>query len=253
MNKILTAIFVISLIIPCCFAASTMMRVTVEGDASVIMNSDRFWESGDDVSKVNGKDQYTNGASGAVLLTAPGRVQYQTSDKLDANVNNRYNRTDYYRFDNGGVFSNSVSMTDNTPNMTPIKCTAGNLGVGAASSSSGTPSHQRVDAQYTGILKSAEVDSASFVNDANVSLSQRAAFDGAGMYTGDTFFVSEIGGDNTSTTMKYRTEGNDHLVVSTNQTGGAIVRPEFSYIDFQDAFVTNQTGSPVNGSYVNQT
>jgi hypothetical protein len=248
------ALIIIAFIIPSSFAAVATMKVTAQGTGSIVMNSDRTWESGDDLQRVNSGDQYNGGTSGNILLTAPGDFRYQTSDKLDATVNNRYNRTDYYKFDNGGIFSNSLSMTDNTPNLTPVECTAGNLG--SVSSQAGTPDHQTASAEFTGLLQSAEVDSASFVNDANLSIGQHATFGGAGMYIGDSGFDTEVGGSNASRTMNYRNSGKDHLFASTNTTGYIDIKPEFSYTDFSDAFVTNQTGEAANtteNQTVNQT
>lgn len=224
-------------------AAQATIKLSAQGTGSIVDNSDRTWASGDDLQRVRSSDQYTGGTAGQILLTAPGPFQYQTTDTLDARVNNRYTSSEYTKFENGGVFSDSLFIDDNTPNATPIECTAGNLG--SESSQTGNPTHQVAGAEYTGLLQAAEVSTSKFVSDANLSIGQQAAWDGAGLYTGDTMYSVEVGGDANTTEMNYRATAHDHFFVSTNMTGGAIVRPEFNFIDFGDAFVTNSTSTPV--------
>ena len=191
---------------------------TAEGTGSVGRNLDLNWQSGMD-------SEFVGGSAGSLLLTAPGAFQYQTSDKVDATTNNRYNETGYVRFDNGGVGSESASMYDSYPN-------------------------QQASVTHDYILQTTEIDTAKFVSDANMSIGQQAAWDGAGLYTRDASYSVEITRESNDSTMHYRTDSSDHGIISTNMTGGARVRPQFSYIDFSDAFIFNQTG--VN-STMNQT
>lgn len=234
-------------------AAKIDIKMTGEGTGSVVRNMDTTWATGDNLQRVRSHDYYNGGTSGSVALTAPGQFRYQTSDSVDATMNNRYTQTGYLEFQNGGVFSESLSMEDNTPNATPVECTAGNLGQDQVQSQGGYPNHQMVSTEYTGLLQAAQIDTAKFVNDANLSFGQEARWDGAGLYTGDTSYSIEAGGDKNSTVMNYRTSGHDHMFTSTNQTGGAIMRPEISYTDFSDVFVTNSSSYLETNTTVNQT
>jgi hypothetical protein len=177
---------------------------------------------------------FVGGASGSVILAAPGPFQYQTRDTTDARINNRYNQTGYARFDNGGVGSETVSMESSSPS-------------------------QYVAIDHSYILQSAEIDTAKFVSDSNVSIGQRASWDGAGIYTRDLSYgveISQSGNDpynvHPESGIRYRSTQSDHAIVLTNSTGGAIVRPEFSFTGFEDAFVINSTPA-ANETAVNNT
>jgi hypothetical protein len=164
------------------------------------------------------------------IMTSPGDFQYQTKDTLDATKNNRYNQTGYYRFDDGGFVYDMASSETSDP-------------------------YQSVFAGYGGYVGSAEVSSAKFVNDADMLIGQQAQWDGAGIYVGDAEHT--VSSEVTENTVKktYRTTGRDHFVIDTNASGGAIVRPEFSFMDFGDAFIFTNSSSNLsaNNTSVNQT
>jgi hypothetical protein len=193
---------------------------TSEGIGSVMRNVDIDWQS-----EVGAG--YVDGSSGSILLTAPSDFQYQTRDKIDATINNRYNQTGFTKFRNGGVGSDSVSMNTNSP-------------------------EQYASVDHSWILQSAEIDNAKFVSDANLSMGQEARWDGNGMYTRDVNYGVHISRKKGNEAASYLLESSDHSVVSTNETGGSITRPEFSFTDFTDSFITrdidNETANQTTGT-----
>lgn len=190
-------------------AATVVNSFSAEGSGSVGRHIDTTFENG------LGTD-FVSGTSSSVLLTAPGKFEYQTRDTTDATTGNRYNQTGYVRFRNGGVGSESVSMTATSPSQTA-----------------------EVDHSY--ILQSASIDTSKFVNGPNLSAGQEASWDGAGLYTRDASYAVEVIDSENGKPTHYVSEQTDHGVISTNSTGGAIVRPEFSFTGFGDAFVVNKT------------
>jgi hypothetical protein len=200
-------IFFIFLIFSICSVNASIVdnKFSSEGVGSVMRNIDVDWQSEVGTG-------YVGGTSGSILLTAPGFFQYQTRDKMDATINNRYNQTGSTNISNGGVGSDSVSMISNSP-------------------------EQYASVDHSWILKAAQIESAKFVSDANLSMGQEARWDGSGMYTRDVNYAVHDSGMKGSSVASYLLESSDHSIVSTNQTGGSITRPEFSYTDFSDSFI----------------
>lgn len=190
-------------------AATVHDSFTAEGNGAIIQNSESTWQSGYD-------NKIISGSSGSILLTAPGPFQYQTSDNQDATINNFYNSSGYSRFDNGGVFEESAGISTSDP-------------------------YQKANVRHYGFLQTAEIDTAKFVEDSDLSIGQQAAWDGAGLYTRDRSYEVEAKLETEGKVYTYRTDSRDYRVVSTNSTGGARVRPEFSFTDFSDVFVYNTT------------
>ena len=211
----LTSLVFLIFIVSVTSAAVVTNSFSAQGVGSVARNIDTEFEYG------VGSD-FVGGTSQSVLLTAPGQFQYQTKDTTDASINNRYNQTGYVRFDNGGVGSDSVSMVASSPS-------------------------QNADVDHSWILQTAELQTAKFVSDTNLSMGQQASWDGAGLYTRDMSYGVEIVGTKDGKGTHYRSGQTDHGVISTNMTGGAIVRPEFSFTGFEDSFAVNTTAD------VNQT
>lgn len=205
----LLIILLICFFVPAALAATVSDSFTAEGNGVIIQNTESTWQSGYD-------NKIMSGSSGSILLTAPGPFQYQTKDNQDATINNFYNSSGYVRFDNGGVFEESAGIATSDPD-------------------------QKANVRHYGFLQTAEIDSAKFVEDADLSIGQQAAWDGAGLYTRDRSYEVQAQLETEGSTYTYRTESRDYRVISTNSTGGARVRPEFSYTDFSDVFIFNTT------------
>lgn len=215
--KLFSLILFTLLLFPAALAATTSNTFTAEGVGAIIQSSDLSWQSGEDNNTIGG-------SSGSILLTAPGQFQYQTADNLDAVTNNFYNSTGYSRFDTGGVFEESASMATSDP-------------------------YQTVTGRHYGFLQTAELETAKFVENADLSIGQIAAWDGSGLYTRDIDYTVTAENEAYGHTYTYRTDARDHRTVTTNQTGGARVRPEFSFVDFSDAFIFNvSSNATVNES-----
>lgn len=198
------------------FAATITNSFSAYGVGAVIANQDSNFG-------VNINNDSMTGNSGSVLMTAPGEFQYQTRDTIDATLGNNYNATGYSRFNNGGVFSESLNLESSTP-------------------------YQSVTDEHYGVLQSAEIDTAKYVSNGDLSMGQEAAWDGAGIYVRDIDFAVHQVRETMGNKYTFRTIGTDHRVVATNMTGGARVRPEFSFIDFSDSFITNDTALAVNAT-----
>jgi hypothetical protein len=198
-------------------AASTLNTFSAQGSGSIMRNLDTTWESAKDGVSIGG-------TSGSVILTGSGDFRYQTKDITDATENNHYNSTGYSQFTDGGVFTESVSMTDQD--------------VG-----------QTASVSQAGILGSAEIQTARFVSDANLSMGQQASWDGSGFYSRDLQYGIDISRTVDKNEYRYQGSSTEHSWISTNQTGGAIVRPEFSFTDFSDAYLFRINSTEiVNGS-----
>ncbi len=215
--KLLAALFSLFLISSVSAAVATT-DLSAQGSGMMTRNIDTTWETGQN-------NQTLGGSAGHVILTGPGDFKYQTKDTIDATRNNRYNQTGYVSSDGGLVFSDSVSMTSTQPG-------------------------QEASVEYTGIMQSADIETAQYVSDATLSAGQQAAWDGAGMYSGETSYTVDISNEQDKVTTTYRTKTHDSFRFSTNVSGGAIVRPEFNFIDFSDAFIFN---SSANETAVNNT
>lgn len=211
--KFPTVLIILCLVSPV-FAATITNSFSAQGIGIVIANQDLNFESGINNDSLSGN-------SGSVILTAPGQFQYQTKDTVDATLGNNYNATGYSRFNNGGIFSESLNMESTTP-------------------------YQSVTDEHYGILQSAEIDTAKYVSNGDLSMGQQAAWDGTGTYIRDIDFTVYQVRETMGNTYTFRTAGTDHRIIGTNTTGGAIVRPEFSFIDFSDSFITNDTALAVN-------
>lgn len=217
------------LIITPVFAASTINTFSAQGSGSIMRNLETSWSASASLPGVldwmntDTTGQSIEGTSGSNLLTSGGDFRYQTRDVIDATENNRYNSSGYYLFADGGIFSEMLSMTDN------------DVGQGA------TISHD-------GILQSAEIQTAKLVSDANISMGQQAEWEGAGLFSRDINYWIDITRESDNTVFTYEGSSNEHSWISTNSTGGAIVRPEFSFIDFSDAYIfkDNSVNSTTN-------
>jgi hypothetical protein len=252
--RLFAALIIFLFVVSPSLGANVKFSLSAEGIGTISTNSDKIWESGSNIGRVKSTDQYTGGSAGHITLTAPGDFQYQTVETIDASVNNRYTGTEYQKFQNGGVTSTSISMDDNTPNQSPIACTASEIVAGNDAVAGGTPLNQWVDGQYTGIFQDVEMDNSKFVNDANVSISSETRYDGYALYTGHVASQAEVGGDKNKTTENYKSYTRDSFTFTSNATGGGIVRPEFSFTDFSDAFVANSSSNLThNETEVNQT
>lgn len=212
------SIIVLIIIISSVSAATVSNSFSAQGSGSLMRNTDTVWESGTDSETIAG-------SSGNVLLTAPGEFQYQTRERTDATVNNGYNMTGYVRFDRGGVGSDSLSMQD-------------------------TGTGQKAAVEHAYILQAPEISTAKYVSDANLSMGQQAAWDGAGLYTRDLSYQVDLKRETEDGTLYYRTSSSDHAVIFTNLSEGAIVRPEFDFVSFSDAFIFNAS---INTTEPNQT
>jgi hypothetical protein len=210
----LPAVIIILCLVSPVFAATITNSFSAYGVGALTVNSDQHFGAGINNDSLSGN-------SGSVLVTAPGEFRYQTFDTLDATFGNNYNSTGYSRFNNGGVFSESVNMETSTP-------------------------YQSVTDEHYGVLQSAEIDTAKYVSNGDLSMGQEAAWDGAGVYVRDIDWSVYQVRKTMGNTYTYRTDGTDHRIVATNSTGGAKVRPEFSFIDFSDSFITNDTALGVN-------
>lgn len=239
-------------------APSYSMSLTVEGDNAVVIgNSDRTWESGSDLTKISNQ-VFTGGAAGHQVLTSPGAVRYQQQNTLDASVSNLYTSTGYVETKGGLVTSDSISMDDVTPNSTDLSCTAGNLGVdGSGTIPGNVANHQRVSGQRTAIGQSMTIDTSKYVNDAEVILSSRANWTGAGMYLGSFDGQAETGATKNSTVPSYEADVHDTFGIHTGMNNtGVTVRPQNAWGDFSEAFVaetSNQTISQRTNEPVNET
>lgn len=206
--KLFTLLLLI-LLVPVALAASTSNTFTAEGRGAIIQNSFSSWQSGEDNNTIGG-------SSGAALLTAPGEFQYQTADNIDATTNNFYNSTGYTRFDAGGVFEESASIATSDP-------------------------YQTVTGKHSGFLQTAEIETAKFIENADLSIGQIAAWDGPGTYIRDIDYSVTAETETDGHTYTYRTDSRDHRAIITNSSGGARARPEFTFTDFSDAFIFNMS------------
>lgn len=192
--------------------SQVISSVSAQGSGSVIRHVDITSEMAD------GKDIVV-GSSGSKLLTAPGSYQYQTRDTTDATVTSRYNSTGYLSSDSGVIIQETGAIDESNPSQ-----------------------HAKVD--HTAILQSAEIETAKLIEGSNLEIGQQAAWDGAGLYSRTVDYSAAVKRDYPDgTTVSYRTLGRDRLHISTNSTGGAIVKPEFSFSDFSNSFVFNTTNS----------
>ena len=190
---------------------------------------------------------HTDGTAGHSIVTAPGGLQYQKRDLVDATQSNRYNSTVYAVYDSGGVTWDSLAMDAVIPQESPVECDAGNLEIQDTMYTVGsTPSHQYVDSDIVGMAGSAEYKAAKFVNDVDYTFSPHMQWEGAGLFTGNMFAGAQVGGDKNTTELNYETTAYDHFTFGTNQTGLMRVRPDWKWQDFSDTFVTNETNQTVN-------
>jgi hypothetical protein len=184
--------------------------------ASFSMNADgvgSIWYHAQEAWNADSGSQYNNGFSGDRFITGPGTFSYTHQDTLNASINNRYTQKDTLSVSNGILFESSLSLDDKSMNGTK----------------------QQVDVQYGGYLSEAEITTAKFMNNANLSMGQQAAWNGVGMYTGQVRqkVTNEQSG---SEAVNYINEAHRRFGVVTNASGGAIVRPEFDYYDFSERY-----------------
>lgn len=199
--------------------AQIVSSVSAQGSGSVIRHIDA-------TAEMSFGGEVVVGSSGSKLLTSPGSFQYQTRDTTDATVTSRYNATAYVDAETGLVYQETAAVDESNPGQ-----------------------HATVD--HTAILQTAEVETAKLVEGSNVEIGQQAAWDGAGLYSRTVDYSAAVQRDYPDgTTVSYRTLGRDRLHVSTNSTAGAIVRPEFSFESFSDAFIFNTTGQSATNETV---
>ena len=219
MSKLFVVVLLLTLV-STTFAAEMHSTFTAQGTGGISVSKDSTWDSGVDNTSLGG-------SSGNSMLTAIGDFKYQTKDNFDALTRNFYNQTGYARFDNGGVFTDSINMESSDP-------------------------YQSVLVEHYGILQAAEMDSAKYVDGADLSSGQQVAWDGAGVYSRDVDYKVEQQRETDGKVYHFRTDSNSHETVFTNMSGGAIVRPEFEFLDFSDSFITNDTALGINET-TNQT
>ena len=215
----------IILILSIVSGAGIQNSFTVQGEGALSRTLYSSWDSGSNGIGVGGD-------SSSRILTSPGLFQYQTRDTIDARVNNRYNETGYIRAEGTTIFSESLAIHE-------------------------TDLGQNVDVTHSGIVSNAEFDTAKFVSDANLSIGQKGGWVGSGMYLRDlNYAVDIVQSSDTDVynlgipTIDYGAHGREHSMISTNNSGSMNIRPEFSFIDFSDAYVINNT---VPGEVVNTT
>lgn len=202
------------LIVTPAIAATISNTFTAQGNGAIIRDFDLNWESGVDNSTIGGN-------SGSVMLTAPGEFQYQTKDGQDATAGNFYNQTGYARFDKGGVFSETLNVEGSDP-------------------------YQSVAVSHYGVLPMTEMDTAKTANGLDLDMGQQVQWAGAGNLFRDVKYSVDAMRQTMGSTYRYQTTGNDHAGVGTNITGGAIVRPEFAFTSFSNAFIFNDTSLQEN-------
>lgn len=207
---LITALVLTLFVVSSVSGAQIVSSVSAQGSGSVIRHIDATAEMsfGGDV---------VVGSSGSKLLTAPGSFQYQTRDTTDATVTSRYNATGYLSSDSGVIIQETGAIDESNPSQ-----------------------HAKVD--HTAILQSAEIETAKLIEGSNLEIGQQAAWDGPGIYSRTADYGVSVSQEYPGgRTVSYRTYGRDRMHISTNSTGGAIVKPEFSFSDFSNSFVFNTT------------
>jgi hypothetical protein len=216
---LITALVLTLFVVSAVSGAQIVSSVSAQGSGSVIRHIDATAEMsfGGDV---------VVGSSGSKLLTAPGSFQYQTRDTTDATVTSRYNSTGYLSSDSGVIMQETGAIDESNPSQ-----------------------HAKVD--HTAILQSAEIETAKLIEGSNLEIGQQAAWDGAGIYSRTADYGVSVSQEYPGgRTVSYRTYGRDRMHISTNSTGGAIVKPEFSFSDFSNSFVFNTTGQSATNETV---
>lgn len=209
-QSLITALVLTLFVVSAVSGAQIVSSVSAQGSGSVIRHIDATAEMsyGGDV---------VVGSSGSKLLTAPGSFQYQTRDTTDATVTSRYNSTGYLSSDSGVIIQETGAIDESNPSQ-----------------------HAKVD--HTAIIQSAEIETAKLIEGSNLEIGQQAAWDGAGIYSRTADYGVSVSQEYPGgRTVSYRTYGRDRMHISTNSTGGAIVKPEFSFSDFSNSFVFNTT------------
>lgn len=214
------AFVLVLLLVSGVFAASSTNSMSIQANGAINRNFESTWSSSLENSSISG-------SSGSSIVTAPGALRYQTTDLTDMKYNNFYNQTGYSEFSNGGIFTESLNVETDDP-------------------------YQTVLVEHAGILQQAEIDTAKFVENANLDMGQQVAWDGAGTFTRDVKYKVIQSRYTTGKTYMLESGSSDHATVFTNQSGGALIRPEFSFIDFADSFITNDTAI-TNATATNET
>ena len=208
------AVVALLLLLSPVLGATISNTFSAQGVGAITRSSDINWGSSVDNTSVGGN-------SGSVMLTAPGEFQYQTKDHIDATAGNFYNQTGYARFDKGGVFSETLNVEGSDP-------------------------YQSVAVSHYGVLPMTEMDSAKTVNGVDLDMGQQVQWAGSGNLFKDVAYSVDAVRQTMGSTYRYRTTGADHAGVQTNMSGGAIVRPEFSFTSFSNAFIFNDTSLQEN-------
>jgi len=224
--KFWVVLFALFVFIAPAYAAQAKYSLTVEGDGSLIINNGESWSAGylGTGAMPTGK-QYNGGSSGDHLVSGPGSFQYQDSSDTDARVNDRYTQSGYSQFHNGVLFDNTLYMQDSSANV----------------------SDQYASTRFGGYLTESEIQTAKFVNNANMSSGQEVQWAGPGIYEGEiTYGVELDSGGNT--TVGYENGGRKFFSFVTNQTGWGHARPEYSHTDFSDTFIFSASDEVNNTS-----
>jgi len=200
-------------------AAKVDYTTKVEGTGAISTNTGEMWYA-------DSNGQYNGGSSGEHLMSGVGDFTYSRSDSYDATVNNRYTQDEKSTFKNGVIFDSELYMEDSSANV----------------------SAQSAYARYGGYLSETDITTAKFVNDANMSMGQQAAWNGVGLYTTDVGYEVALGTGDNETKINYVAESRKRQSVYTNETGGAIARVEFDYTDFADAYMANSSSETTSNS-----
>jgi hypothetical protein len=225
MNRIFLVMILVTVLV-----ISPVLSETPGASVSFSMNADglgSLWYNAQEAWNADSGSQYNDGFSSDRFITGTGTFSYSHKDALNASINNRYTQKDELSVSNGILFENFLSLDDSSMN--------------------GTKQH--VDVAYSGYLPEVEIKTAKFVNNADLSMGQQAAWNKAGMYTGQV--RHKVAGTGS---VNYINEANRRFAIVTNESGGAIARPEFDYYDFSDQYyetpvlVVPAAGIPVNVS-----
>ena len=257
-DQILPAVFLFAVLIAPSYAAISSSSITVLGAGTAIVHSAETWQSGSDLTKLQ-DNAYTGGAAGHQTLLAPGNIQYQRNAKTDATAANVHISTGYVNFDNGGITADSVSMDDSSPNATDITCTAGDLGVSKNGYVEGNIANtQFAVGERVAMGQKMTVEASSRVVDADLTISGKANWTGAGTYQGRWSEGAADSATKNTSIPNYNYDRNTRFNIGTNPSGSMQVSADDYHSDFTDAFVTmkysdNTTATEMYEEITNET
>jgi hypothetical protein len=233
-------LFAILLIIHPVSAAKNGISLTVSctNGASLLVHNQESGASGSDLNQL--KDQsYTGWSAGHRVLTNYGAVNYALDSVADASEANTLKHSSYAQSNAMMITDDTVSMEDSAPNQTDISCTAGDIGTAKSGALAGNVANK----QWTDITQSSmgqgmEVQASKHVNDANVTLSGKAAWNGTGDFRGSQSVGVEIGATQNSTTPNLKYNNNNRFRITTNESSVNNVSVDQYFEDYTNAFVT---------------